>query len=500
MAYNFQDDLDERLKEAANQSASGIIAPGQVAPDPQGQQSNLPNVPQLNTGSGLISGTTISSDAARGAAQGPGGNRFANIGQYIQQNDPSRLSEAAGGKIEGAGEMARQGIGQTFDKFSQQVRSQTVNFDDRLADLIRQNPTQLTEAERQTVKAQRDAQFKGPRDLSEIEDYNAAKAQAEKAIALAQAAQTEEGRAQLAREVTTGRRATGGVVNLNNLLLSVDPRAQQRLGQAIESVSDIGGRLEQSRLAAQDMARTAAETTEQARQRTRELLESERAGLQQGLQQRAEARKQQLIGTDDELRQLITQLSTMPVQPGSGVHTKITPSIDYAKAPDLLGTNYDQFLTLMDTVNEAKGLGITRDLSPFVQALYSPDVVTPQAVATAEDLARYQALADLAGIAPQFLAQVGGAPNRLSSFDYNAALNDLRSAINNEKARRAAAAAPQGGGERSRSDLEKAAEAAGQIFTAPLNLAGSLLGISDKDAKKDVEKFNSREIFSSILK
>jgi hypothetical protein len=499
MAYNFQDDLDERLKEVANQSASAIIQPGQVQATPQNQQSNLPNnMPQLSSGTGLIGGSNVSNDAARGTTQGPGGNRFANIGQYIQQNDPSQLSEAVGSRIEGAGERARQGINQVQEQFRQQVQAQTVNFDDRLANLIRQNPTQLTDAERQQVQAQRTAQFQGPQNISDIESFRPVQSQIENTRNLAQSTQSEEGRAQLAREVTTGRRATSGVVNLNNLLLSVDPRAQQRLAQATENVSDLDQRLEAARAAAQEQARTAAETTAQARQQTQSLLDTEKTGLQQNLQQKAESERERLVKLENELRQVIGQLSAAPTP--AGVQTKITPDINYATAPGAFGGNYDQFVSLVDTVNKARDLGLNRDLNPFIRSLASPEAVTAQQVATADDLARYQALSQLAGVQPQFLTQVGQAPTRLAEFNYADALADLNAAISAEEARRKAPA-PRGDS-RDTNDLNNVIRATLEPTRAVLEPAKEFFSnvFSDKNTKKDIEKFDSKQVFSSILK
>jgi hypothetical protein len=462
MAYLPQDEnLDERLRQAAQQG--------------QGET--------LSGQSGIITQSPMSGNASTNVVQRAGGNQFANIGQYLTQNDASGLAEKASSKIEEAGTTAKNAIKGLEDEYKNRVEQNTVRFNQDLINKAISNPVNLTDAEKQQIKSMRTASYKGPQNISDIEDkYTDAMSKFDTAKLLSSFTTSEEGRAQLARDVTTGRRATGGVVGLNNLLLSSDPNARARLKQATDNNADLDQRLESVRSTAAELAQNAKKATQDASLKTTKTLLDTIQSIDADLANRTALERSRLAQQDKMMRDSLDSLAT-------------NGSIENPEnLAGLLGISQDEARNLLDTASRAKSYNINFDPNSYIVQLANEGDVNKKSVATADEYARLQALADLAGTAP-ILEGYGSAPSRYSGIRYTDMVNQLNDLINARIREMNRPPAPEP--ERTPSDLERAGEFIQRNVEAPVMVVqGVGQGLVDlgQNVGREVTNF-ARRIF-----
>jgi hypothetical protein len=354
-------------------------------PNQEGQAQTGPES-SIITGNGA--GGTSSSPAPAAAGSPDKGGNFVGLQTYLDanKNQASKLGDQTAGVVTNSVDQARQNISGLNQKFNEQVDQNTVSKDEGATALAGSTPESLTPDQRNQVKKQYNAQYKGPTGLVDITgDYANTLDSTNKANQNLSAAQTEEGRGTLINQINSAPR-TKGVTAFDNILLQKGP-GRDKLAGVTEQNKDFKDILPQVQQAAQakvgrvddpstpdvDESAGALGTTAKTQADTYKTVQDALNTWKQGFDPRLAAAQ------DTGLQDRVTQ------DFGGG---------DYAlnqETMDLLG------LKAGDVMYKNK---FNDYLNPF-----SPTDVTAANVATPEDYARYGALADLAGVQDPALNQ-----------------------------------------------------------------------------------------------
>lgn len=375
---------------------------------------------QAQGGAPVAGGNQLSqeSQVVTGAGQKAGGptssGQFTNLQNYLNANAPLKFGEQVAGRVGGLVDEAESAQGAAKTGFQGKVDQNTVKENTDLTNRISSDPESLAadEAARADLFKQRDARYQGPRDLTDdAEDYQGAESATNKAFSTADQTKSEEGRkAYLADEFGTkaGRfDYSGGMRNLDNLLIQNDPSAQQAfqgVNQRANQARDQFGTL-QSTL--NDYAKQGAAQTQAARGNTRGALGIDDAGnyqagkgalgaeeakLDQGVAARQAAlqQEQQLFGQANG-QQNLNNISP-EVLARMGVDRQAYQGTQpYTNTGPIKGMNADQ--------------GYLFGVDPGQFAHFTPQGDINRGTAnTPQELARMNALAQLAGLDNTFVS------------------------------------------------------------------------------------------------
>lgn len=381
MAY-IQEQLTEEERKKQQEQGTGA---------PVGEQAGAP-----------VSGGTVATGEDKAPTGGGGGTRsFTDVRSFLEANRPQaqELAKNVGTKIKSEAEGAQKAIQETGEKYKSDIEKGAIRTEP-VKGLIQEaamTPEEVLKRQQDVAKLStvRTGQFTGPKAVSSA-DTAALQRQAQEAQRKAALTETQMGREELLG--LTGGKSTKGGLQLDQLLLSQTPEARAALEEAGQASKGLTGALEStlgdvSQFANQAEQETAAtkalfgETFGNAKTEFQKQLDERLRQAQEQAQARAAAAKTAL-GTGQYDEQALMDLGV--------------------KQEDLAGI-------LQAQKDLAADYGENIDLNEYLQQT-GPNFNRSQ-VATQQDLARQQALEELAG--QQFGVignQVGGANLNLSQF------------------------------------------------------------------------------------
>jgi hypothetical protein len=363
-----------------------------------------------------VPGTSAPGDGGEAPVDaGPGGGTtaagiepFTNINAYLDANreQAAELSGKLAGKLTEEEQKIRGDIGKTGEETQAQIAQNRVSADEGLVNRALEKPTDFVknQADLEAFTKMRDASYQGPRSIAENRAAELS-GQVREGQRRAGLVDTEEGRSELLR--LYGNNPTQGQVMLDQLLLGADPNSRQTLSAAANPFSSLDEYLDE----VSGQARTAGEAADSDATAARNLVSSRLSGeggaipaFQSDLQRRLAQRKDQEVQELAAMKQGLSNFYLTPEQmTGAGLtQEELIRMRDKNRA---LANHYQQ----------------PEDVLQFLTERSPDEAYTVGNVATPEDVARYNALAQLAGITPDFLTDGRAAPANLYDFDARSA-------------------------------------------------------------------------------
>ena len=390
----------------------------------QNQDENELDEPKMLGPQGGVIGSvagTQGNPSASTSAPNAGGGSFTDISKYLSQNkeQAAGLTQKVSQSVANQGQQAKSALKSQQDEFDQKVADNTVRANQDLVTEAVSNPNQVVQdqAKKAEFIKMRDANYQGPQNLTETENYSTNFGTINKGQNAIQALNTESGRQGLVSNIGNSARKNMGTSSLDNLLVQADPNSKNVISQTKNAYSDLDQRLQAAQEASLSRAQEAKAQTEQAKKISNEAL----------------------MGTDGQ----------------GGAIQNLTNDIDkryqdYTKDLSLVQNDISRDLSdLYSTSNDGLDsqtlakLGLTPDERLFGLRLreFLPDPTlladaTRDKFATTEDYQKYLALSELAGQNPTFLSKdnvgiAGTAPqyniDNAAIRDYLNKANDLNS-------------------------------------------------------------------------
>jgi hypothetical protein len=362
---------------------------------------NNQGLAQTSPGSGVIAGQgSVASPQTADKTPAPDkpGN-FVGISQYLNANKPqaAKLGDQTAGVINQSADQARQGIATLNQEADQKIKPISA-LDQGLVQKINTGAETLSADERNLAKQTASAKYTGPKQISDFGDTytNASKATQAAANNINNSG-TEQGRMNLISQVNSKPRTQGMNVFDNTLLQAGGGRekianaasANQNLtGEfqgATENIQNKIGRADDPSTPDIDESSGAIGQTAKSQTDAYKTIQDALTGWKSGFTPKVSQAQQALIDQQNKITQ------------------------------DLGDNQFD----LQGEALEALGLGRGQkiydlDLKSYLNTV-SPTEITAANTATAEDYARYAALADLAGeqdllLKPEDISKSGTAP------------------------------------------------------------------------------------------
>lgn len=371
-------------------------------------------------GGGQGAGGTTPEVTMPETAPAPNSGAFENVKKYLQVNQPkiaglaNRVANVAKGDVAGA----ETAIGNASTQFGNKVAGGTVNYDKDLVNRATANPTGMAGDAETAAKIAKmyGGTYGGPTDFSQEDDYNQAQSAIQKAKESGAQLGSQAGLSQLMARANP-RRATGGILALNNALLAGSDEAQKILAEARKGSEGLDARLA---LAAGDAARQIEEgkkVSEATKAATQADFGAAAGQFEQGARSSAANTKAQLQANAS--RALENFQSGREMSPEDLRLIGITPE----QYKEYLGSlkSYTDNLKAAEGRNagEASKLG---KIDPYAYSKMLESDVNLETAATPEDFSRQAALNQLAGGGGifQYLN------NPMASGSYNTDLLDYR--------------------------------------------------------------------------
>ncbi|CAB4200078.1 hypothetical protein UFOVP1351_23 [uncultured Caudovirales phage] len=353
----------------------------------EGQQG-----PQVASGaSGVITGaqaqpTGMGASAAKGPAKS---GAFTNLNSYIQANKPQAASLArnVADNVAKQADKAKESVTGLQGQFQQQAQAGGVARNQNLVNEAVTNPNAVLQdqAKAAQFKQMRDAEYKGPSSLQDVQGYTDTRNAYTNANQALENTKSEAGRFSLVQQQFAKPSYSRGQQRLDQLLLQNSPEARQSFADVQGRYTGLMDQLTGAEKSAGELAAARKAETEAARTDVQTALGqfddpntsvNEAAGafgnMQTDLQKRTADYKQQ--------QQSLYDRAQAQIKEGKGFDADVM---------DLLGLKEGDNLYNVD-------LGA---LNPT----FNPDAINEQSVATSEDYGRYKALSELAGIDPTYL-------------------------------------------------------------------------------------------------
>lgn len=356
-------------------------------------------------GTGMATGpeaATIDSSGggAAGAANAPDSpGNFVGIKQYLDANKTqvAKLGDQTAAVITNTANQARQGQQALNQEADEKIKT-TNPLGADLTDKIKNSAEALTDQERAQAKATAAAQYKGPQNVTGLNSYQSAQDSTRKASENAALSGTEQGRMSLISQVNNKPRTSGMNVFDNALLQAGGGR--EKLAQAAQGASGLQGDMDatanaiQSRIGRADDPNTpdidessgAVGTTARAQADAQKAIQDALAAWKSGFQPKVQEAQNNLVNLQNRVT---GDLGDDPY------------SLD-DETLGLLGLSDGQHVYNLN-------------LNDYLK-LASPSDINAGNVASAQDYARYAALADLSGdtsgiLDPANVSQAGTAPS-----------------------------------------------------------------------------------------
>ncbi len=369
----------------------------------QQQQGQTPGAPGVQTqpGSSVITGT---GSAPAGGAAAPKTNapdrpgNFVNLQDYLNANktQASKLGDQASGVINQSADQARQGVTDFNQEAADKINPVSPLGSD-LSDKIKTGAEALTPEQRTQVKNTENAKYTGPSAFGDLVSYQKAADATQKATTNINNSNTEQGRMGLVSQINSKPRTQGENVFDNALLQKGGGR--EKIANAATANQDVKGGLDAASQVVQNKIGRADDLS------TPDVDESSGA-IGQTNKAQADAYKQ----VQDALGAWKTGFEpkvTQAQQNLTDLQNRVTG--DISKNP--LGLD-DETMQLLGLDRGARLYNT--DLGSYVNQV-SPTDINAGNVASAEDYARYAALADLSGdqsnvLDPNNASKAGTAP------------------------------------------------------------------------------------------
>lgn len=459
--------------------------------------SSQPLQPQSISGSSQASTITANGGAGSGQAQnqnqnaqqqGTSSGNYTNLQKYMTANQGFNNGQGLGAKvvnnINQAADQTKQQVNAAGNAFQQQAQSQ-INTWNSAQPLVQQavaDPSTFVQNNDNVAKvtAARDAQYTGPKSLQDLQgENNLANLQmkTQNVNDMANQGQTESGRFNLLRQMFGNQNYSRGQQSLDNLLVQGD-KDQLRQMQATRQVA--GDTANTLNAAQQQAQKTAADATQQAQQvqtDTRNAFNGAINTLDTSLQSKVDAgnalnqrlkdevakgtisaadakllglqasttdrlytddvyaNKSGKVGTwddynTDEVNNMLNAWSAPmgdAYQEYQAAHGPIT-SDDLFNSNSALNQYINDKINNYGKVTDIENYGV--DIGHYLNNM----AATKQNVASADDYARYSALAKLAGVDPTLLTdptQAGkfDSTSRLDLDNYNKAVDANKAAF-----------------------------------------------------------------------
>jgi hypothetical protein len=351
---------------------------------------------QMRAASGLPGSGAPAGDMPAGAQPSPtsgASGNFTNLQRYLTENksQASDLAGKVGATVTAAGEEAKkaaEGVATAGKSQIEAARVQPTGIVDEAAT----NPTGVASdaAKLAAFKRERDASYGGPSGLEDVEGFQDAQDKVKKAQERIGLTGTEEGRTTLLSDMG-GPGYGRGKATLNQLLLSGDPDAAQTLSAAADPYKGL-----QDYLGAQsDEARTAAARAVEEASVTKKAVQDRFTGaggvipsFGADLTQRVDSARS---GASDKWSAIASKLDA---------GTPLT-----AEELSLAGLTANEMELLYRPEKILRGIyGNPLPASSFLQKTASPEMITRENLATADDYAQAAALAELMGQSPDLLS------------------------------------------------------------------------------------------------
>lgn len=360
------------------------------------------------------------------------GTGYTNIQDYLNANKDATkgLSEKVAGVVTGAANTAKSKVDEARTAASGAVSAATPTYNQDLVKSAISNPLDFS-ANEENVKnltALRDATYKGPTSFETTEGYQPALSSIMKAEEKGTLAQTPGGYEELVKEVNPSTYKAGKSA-LNQQLLQASPEAQQTIGESAESTKTLKDYLAQSgQIVAPEIA-AAKKANEDVSSRVKGELETGIIDFEKLLENRAAQQRTQ--------EENYVNMAKAFLSPQSLMASSIATPKEVEALSTRLGITPAQVATIIAKAKEARPsplavrFGGVDPLSLQDYLTIRPETaITGQNVATADDLARYQALNSLAGLSRGYLdeSQLGRAPD-LVDLDYKGAIDYLNALI-----------------------------------------------------------------------
>ncbi len=369
-----------------------VIVNGQNQEEDKDKQQGSLSV--SGTPTAAISATPQAPTTSSAGRDSKGSGRFTNLQKYIQASGPGAGQKLAGEIGQTVGKQTKE-LGKSIEQ-AQGINPQLEAERQRIAQAsgfaqqIQQDPTKLLPQLQQFTQL-RTGQSAIPQLSQQAQQaFTQAQNQLGDVQKLAGLTGTESGRFELLRQ-SLGRPSY--------------TRGQQRLDQLLLQAGggDVLGKLQQ-------------DTTQQARA-GEQFLGAEKSAMEKGLAQTGQAAQtasQQLIGAigrmDDPSTPDIDESKDAGAL-GSLQQALRQKQKDYITQQDALKTAIESGKSTDQFSNEAlQALGLRAgqklydvNLNELINPAFSSENVTEQNIANSEDLARYQAIAQLAGVDPSYL-------------------------------------------------------------------------------------------------
>lgn len=331
-----------------------------------------------STGSGGMSQAGTASRSGVGAGTG-----FTNLQTYLDANkeQAGQLADKLAGKLGEEATLAKTGAENVVSGFGQKVESSRVRPDDALVGEALSKPSDFVKDQDKVsrFKNLRDASYQGPLDLQREEGYDAARMAANKGMERSDLTQSEEGRKALLQDLAPTQGS--GKISFNQLLLGADPQAREKLEASVVPFRGIGSYLDQQAEAMGLTAQGAKDEASKTSAGVREKLTGTGGAVPTGV---------------ESIRKRATDAETSRISQNQAID-----DLEYARRTGDTSRLTDQELemfrgTFTGDVGSLRGsLQSGAGMLPRQTQAMSPS--SPESVATAEDYANMNALAELSG-------------------------------------------------------------------------------------------------------
>lgn len=183
---------------------------------------------QTGPGSSVITGgenAPTNTPNSQPAGSPDSGGNFVGLKTYLDanKNQASKLGDQTSGVLSNSVNQAQESVSGLNSKFNQAVDQNTVTQDQEATNLVGSTPESLSEDQKNQLKKQYSASYKGPTGLADLgDDYTQALKTTNQASQNIQDAQTEAGRGNLIKQVNSKPRTTGATT-FDNILLQTGP-------------------------------------------------------------------------------------------------------------------------------------------------------------------------------------------------------------------------------------------------------------------------------------
>lgn len=375
----------------------------QLDPDAQQGQSLIGGESSQISGQGVSAGAAGAPTAVKSSTTPDNPGNFVGIQQYIQANKPQaeQLGTQAADIVTKSTEAARQSIGNLGQAASQQIKGQEA-LDQGVIGQIGSGAEQLSQEQKDQAKKVAAAQYQGPVDYTGLgESYSEAAKRTQEAQDRLKQVETEEGRTSLVSGIGDQQRSKG--VNVFDAALLQAGGGRQKLADVAAQNKDISGLLGGAEQDIQQKIGQAQSTTQASQKQAQDAINTALAQWKAGFAPKVDLARQALIDQQNRVMSDLGGADRYALTPetmallGLGTvaqdaRTIQVPTFLYKDDPN----HPDEMVLTPQEIAAVRNKTYGVDLNKFITQA-DPTGINAANVASANDYARYLALADLAG-------------------------------------------------------------------------------------------------------